>query len=61
MKFLDKTLGSALVQCFLKPASRSNGKPASFLIIRPGGIGDDRIKRRLSLAAVMIWRCATVL
>ncbi len=40
LKFLDKYLGTFAVSLLPRPVRRKCNLPASFLIIRPGGIGD---------------------
>lgn len=40
LKFIDRVFGSVVVRWLPKPQQRPHGIPRSFLIIRPGGIGD---------------------
>lgn len=40
LKFADRTLGAILIKCLKAREYSQNRKSASFLVIRPGGIGD---------------------
>lgn len=40
LKFVDRVVGGVLVRLLPRPRRRPHGVPRSFLLIRPGGIGD---------------------
>lgn len=40
LKFIDRVVGGVMVRFLPRPPRQSRGVPGSFLVIRPGGIGD---------------------
>jgi ADP-heptose:LPS heptosyltransferase len=40
LKFIDRVIGGVMVRLLPRPSHRPHGVPRTFLLIRPGGIGD---------------------